>query len=174
MLDVITREVEKEQGATLANSEETLTQALVAAVTEINCKWCAFKKTKNDSNIPRFFAEACQYKGWSEAIYRKCNGLVKRRTGSYVQWTPDMKPALCTWVFKQKPRALKAGNSLRNPDAVYVVIGKWSTSTMTSWICTLEWHLISRRRGCEQRVSSRRFGYSHNHAEAYGYFASSS
>ncbi len=103
MLDGIAREVEKEQEVTQLNSEEMLTQAFIAAATEIPRNSRVSKKKKSSLNVPRSFAEACQYKWWSDAINCEYNALVKRGTWSYVKRTPDMKPVPYTWVFKQKP-----------------------------------------------------------------------
>ena len=80
-----------------------LTKALVAATTELPHKSWASKKQKIDPNVPRSFSESCKYKGWSDAIDREYNALVKQGTCSYVKRTHSMKSVAFTWVSKQKP-----------------------------------------------------------------------
>ncbi len=61
------------------------------------------RKKKIDPKVPRSFAKACHFKGWSDAIDREYNALVKRGTWPYVKQALDMKLIPYTWVFKQNP-----------------------------------------------------------------------
>ncbi len=70
-LDGIARKVEKKPETIRAKSEETLFQAFVAGPTEIPHNYWISKEKQINPSVPRSFAEACKYMGWSDAIDRE-------------------------------------------------------------------------------------------------------
>ncbi len=78
MLDGIAKQVQREQQLSReSDAEAMLTQALLSAATR---KCLSSRKKRIDPNLPVPFDEAFQYCGWSEAIDREYNALVRRGT----------------------------------------------------------------------------------------------